>query len=91
MSSRISALAAAHRTDPPRLSYARSLKPFIRFINPGPFGLKEHVVATIIGTSGLNGAAGVDTLATMKLFYGAQITPLMAVLGLFSVGIMGVG
>ncbi|CAO1616253.1 unnamed protein product [Parajaminaea phylloscopi] len=67
------------------------LEPTLRFINPGPFGIKEHVVATIMGSSSTNGTAATDVLVTMKLFYGAKITPMMAVFGIFSISILGVG
>lgn len=67
------------------------LTPTLRVLNPGPFGIKEHVVATILGVSSSNGSAATDVLVTIKLFYGAHITPLMAVFGIFSISILGVG
>lgn len=67
------------------------LESTFRFINPGPIGLKEHVVAAIIASSGMNGSAGSEVFATIKLFYNGAITPVMAVFGLFSISMVGVG
>ena len=53
--------------------------------------IKEHVVAFIIGSSGLHGQAASDVLATIKLYYGEIITAKMAIFGIFSVSLIGVG
>lgn len=67
------------------------LEPALRVINPGPFGIKEHVIATMLGTSGTNGSAATDVFVTMKLFYRVHVTPLMAIFGIFSISVMGIG
>lgn len=67
------------------------LGPALRVLNPGPMGLKEHVVATALASSGMYGGSGANVLATLKLFYDDSITAPMAVFGLLSIGVLGVG
>ncbi|KAG8716813.1 hypothetical protein FRC08_008754 [Ceratobasidium sp. 394] len=48
------------------------LVPVFRVINPGPFGLKEHVVATVIATTAASGSTSVNIFAVQRLFYDGQ-------------------
>jgi hypothetical protein len=63
----------------------------LHFLNPGKFGLKEHVVAFMISTLGYLGGNAADTLATCQLYFNMPITTTVAVLGIFSLTIFGVG
>lgn len=61
------------------------------YLNPGPFGLKEHVIAHTIATVNYLGSWAVDTFAVCKLFFHVPITPLIAIMGIFSITIFGAG
>ncbi|KAF8311038.1 oligopeptide transporter [Cantharellus anzutake] len=61
------------------------------FINPGPFGLKEHVTATIISSSASGTSTAVQNFAVQKLFYNANVNATTAVLATFSTGMFGYG
>lgn len=62
----------------------------MRFLNFGqPFGLKEHVVASLIASSGNNGLAGVEVYAIERLFYNRAVSATTAILGTFSFSLFG--
>ncbi|KAJ1310044.1 hypothetical protein OPQ81_006797 [Rhizoctonia solani] len=67
------------------------LVPIIRAINPGPFGLKEHAVATLIATTAAYGATAVNIFAVQRLFYNAEVNGTTAVLATFSTACFGYG
>ncbi|KAG9126508.1 hypothetical protein FRC07_003176 [Ceratobasidium sp. 392] len=67
------------------------LVPVIRFINPGPFGLKEHAVATLIATTAAYGSTAVNIFAVQRLFYDADVNASTAVLATFSTACFGYG
>ncbi|KAF8610390.1 oligopeptide transporter [Ceratobasidium sp. AG-I] len=67
------------------------LVPIVRFINPGPFGLKEHVIATLIATTAAGGATAVNIFAVQRLFYDAEVSASTAVLATFSTACFGYG
>ncbi|TXG63626.1 hypothetical protein EZV62_010620 [Acer yangbiense] len=43
-------------------------------MNPGPFNIKEHVLLSILATTGSNGAFNIATLAVRKLYYHKYIS-----------------
>ncbi|MCP6530884.1 OPT/YSL family transporter, partial [Klebsiella pneumoniae] len=50
------------------------LQATLRFLNSGqPFGIKEHVVAALIASSGNNGLSGVEIYAVERLFYNKSV------------------
>lgn len=62
----------------------------LRFLNSGQhFGLKEHVVASLIASSGNNGLSGVEIYAIERLFYNTTVSATTAVLGTFSISLCG--
>ncbi|KAL5340174.1 OPT oligopeptide transporter protein-domain-containing protein [Aspergillus crustosus] len=62
----------------------------LEFLNFGqPFGIKEHVVAALIASSGNNGLSGVEVHAVERLFYGIHISKATAVLSTFSIALCG--
>ncbi|KAL4789767.1 OPT oligopeptide transporter protein-domain-containing protein [Aspergillus venezuelensis] len=67
------------------------LQKVLRFMNFGQhFGIKEHVVAALIASSGNNGLAGVEVHAVERLFYDLHISASTAVLSTFSIAICGI-
>ena len=66
------------------------LRIVLKFLNSGqPFGIKEHVVASLIASSGNNGLSGVEIYAVERLFYNKTVTAATAVLGTFSISLCG--
>ncbi|ODN96491.1 hypothetical protein L198_04205 [Cryptococcus wingfieldii CBS 7118] len=51
-----------------------------KFINPGPFSLKEHAIAAITATSASNGAESVTVFATTNLFYDIPLSATTVIL-----------
>ena len=66
------------------------LQKILRFLNFGQhFGIKEHVVASLIASSGNNGLAGVEIYAVERLFYNTTVHASTAVLATFSISLCG--
>ncbi|EDP48038.1 hypothetical protein KXV98_009177 [Aspergillus fumigatus] len=66
------------------------LRRTLEFLNFGqPFGIKEHVVASLIASSGNNGLSGVEVYAVERLFYNISVSATTAVLGTFSISLCG--
>lgn len=66
------------------------LQATLRFLNSGqPFGIKEHVVAALIASSGNNGLSGVEIYAVERLFYNKSVTAATALLATFSISLCG--
>lgn len=64
----------------------------VHFVNPGPFGLKEHAIASITASSASNGASSTDVFGTQKLFYtDIPVTSTTAILSVLSIGLFGYG
>ncbi|KAL5051260.1 OPT oligopeptide transporter protein-domain-containing protein [Aspergillus fruticulosus] len=62
----------------------------LRFMNFGQhFGIKEHVVAALIASSGNNGLAGDQVHAVSRPFYDFYISASTAVLSIFSIALCG--
>ncbi|KAJ5805927.1 OPT peptide transporter Mtd1 [Penicillium pulvis] len=75
--------------NPDRLKTSWLRKTF-KFFNFGqPFGIKEHVVASLIASSGNNGLSGVEVYAIERLFYDRGISATTAVLATFSISLCG--
>lgn len=66
------------------------LRATLRFLNFGQkFQIKEHVVASLIASSGNNGLSGVEVFAVERLLYNRVISASTAVLGTFSLALCG--
>ena len=74
-----------------RAGWRSSLIAIAGFINPGPFGLKEHAVASITASSASNATHSISVFATQKLFYDIPVTALNAILATLSIGLFGYG
>ncbi|KAF2220146.1 peptide transporter MTD1 [Elsinoe ampelina] len=82
--------AWARATPRPDRIHWRPAQVVLRFLNSGqPFGIKEHVVASLIASSGNNGLAGVEIYAVERLFYNKAVSASTAVLGTFSISLCG--
>ncbi|KAH8825162.1 oligopeptide transporter [Flagelloscypha sp. PMI_526] len=58
---------------------------------PGPFGLKEHAVASITASTAAYGSAAVLNFAVQRLYYDTKVEALTAVLATFSTATFGYG
>ncbi|KAJ4129652.1 hypothetical protein NW754_003934 [Fusarium falciforme] len=63
----------------------------IKFINPGPWGLKEHAICSITATSASNAAASVQVFAAQDLFYDMPLSATTVILSTISIGLFGYG
>ncbi|KAF2663875.1 OPT peptide transporter Mtd1 [Microthyrium microscopicum] len=82
--------AWAYATPRPERFQAKWLQKCLRFLNSGQhFGIKEHVVASLIATSGNNGLSGVEIYAVERLFYDTTVQASTAVLATFSISLCG--
>ncbi|KAF6835534.1 peptide transporter mtd1 [Colletotrichum plurivorum] len=82
--------AWALATPRPERFKASWLQTALRFVNSGQsFGIKEHVVASLIASSGNNGLSGVEIYAVERLFYDRAVTATTAILATFSISLCG--
>ncbi|KAJ5621609.1 peptide transporter MTD1 [Penicillium herquei] len=82
--------AWARLTPNPERIQTTWIRKTLQFLNFGqPFGIKEHVVASLIASSGNNGLAGVEVYAIERLFYDRSISASTAVLATFSISLCG--
>lgn len=56
----------------------------LELVNPGPFRIKEHVVATLIASTAAAGSTAVNNFAVQRLFYDTHVSALTAILATFS-------
>ncbi|CAK7222520.1 hypothetical protein SCUCBS95973_004869 [Sporothrix curviconia] len=63
----------------------------LRFINPGPWQLKEHAVCAITATSAANASAVSLVFAAQNLFYDLPLSATTIVLATISIGLFGYG
>ncbi|CAG8214265.1 unnamed protein product [Penicillium olsonii] len=63
----------------------------LRFLNPGPFGIKEHAAIMICSSATTDDADFTALFAAQKLFYDVPLTATSIVLTLISVGLFGYG
>ncbi|KAL0580004.1 hypothetical protein V5O48_002007 [Marasmius crinis-equi] len=77
----------------------QALGPIFHVLNPGPFQMKEHVVATLIASTAAYGSAAVQNFAVQRarsfqlpsLYYDINVGALTAILGTFSTACFGMG
>ncbi|KAJ7872830.1 hypothetical protein B0H14DRAFT_3131471, partial [Mycena olivaceomarginata] len=60
-----------------------------RYLNPGPFNLKEHTVITIMSGTASNVATGMEIIAALDLFYNLRLNAAVAIF-FVSIGV-GIG
>ncbi|KAJ0164769.1 Oligopeptide transporter 6 [Colletotrichum tanaceti] len=64
---------------------------FFKFVNPGPWGLKEHAICSITATSASNASASIQVFAAQDLFYDLPLSATTVVLTVISIGLFGYG
>ena len=47
--------------------------PLAKFVNPGPFNIKEHTLITVMATVSSGSAYATEIIATQHIFYGSQL------------------
>ncbi|EJD50718.1 oligopeptide transporter [Auricularia subglabra TFB-10046 SS5] len=67
------------------------LAPIVHFINPGDFGMKEHVVATLLAKTAAHGSTAVVNFAIQRLFYNSNPGAVTAIMATFSTACFGYG
>jgi len=63
----------------------------LKFINNGPWTLKEHAICSITATSASNAAASSEVFAAQELFYNMSLSPATVILSTISIGLFGYG
>ncbi|KAF9039845.1 peptide transporter MTD1 [Panaeolus papilionaceus] len=64
---------------------------FWRFMNPGPFNIKEHVAITIFASTAADSALAISIFAADDLFYGVQPNAAIGIFTLIGSQLMGYG
>ncbi|KAF4459637.1 opt oligopeptide transporter [Fusarium albosuccineum] len=85
-----SKLEARWRTDGGQGKLPRWIA-FIKFINPGPWTLKEHAICSITATSASNASASTMVFAAQDLFYNLPLSAATVILSTISIGLFGYG
>ncbi|KAJ7245016.1 OPT oligopeptide transporter protein-domain-containing protein [Mycena haematopus] len=62
-----------------------------RYLNPGPFNLKEHAVITIMAGTASNVAVGMEIIAALDLFYDLRLNAAVAIFQIFATQMVGYG
>ncbi|PFH49334.1 hypothetical protein AMATHDRAFT_76236 [Amanita thiersii Skay4041] len=69
----------------------QALGSVLHFFNPGPFSLKEHVVASLVASTAAGGSSAVMNFAVQRLYYDTHVEATTAVLATFSTACFGYG
>ncbi|KAL0953014.1 hypothetical protein HGRIS_007218 [Hohenbuehelia grisea] len=64
---------------------------FWRFLNPGPFNIKEHVAITIFASTAADSALAISIFAADELFYNIQPNPGVGIFTLIGSQLIGYG
>ncbi|KAJ7293747.1 OPT oligopeptide transporter [Mycena rebaudengoi] len=64
---------------------------FWRFMNPGPFNIKENVGILIMAAASTHGALAINIFAADDLFYGVKPNPAIAIFTLLGSQLLGYG
>ncbi|KXN87769.1 Oligopeptide transporter 6 [Leucoagaricus sp. SymC.cos] len=67
------------------------LAPVFGFLNPGPWGLKEHVVASLVASTAALPNTAISNFAVQRLYYNTHVGATTAVLATFSTSLFGYG
>ncbi|KAI0781468.1 oligopeptide transporter [Trametes elegans] len=65
--------------------------PFLRFLNPGEFKIKEHVISSLVASTAAYGSSAVNNFAVQRLYYNTNVEATTAVLATFSTACFGYG
>ncbi|GKZ96811.1 hypothetical protein CBS147343_10742 [Aspergillus niger] len=64
---------------------------WIKFVNPGPWTLKEHAICAITATSASNASASSQVFAAQNLFYNMPFSAVTVIFSTISIGLFGYG
>ncbi|KAI0028897.1 OPT oligopeptide transporter [Vararia minispora EC-137] len=64
---------------------------FWRWINPGPFNIKEHVAISIMSTTASDQAIAIAVFAAQDLYYNLSVAPSVAIFTLIASQLIGYG
>ncbi|PBK64499.1 OPT oligopeptide transporter [Armillaria solidipes] len=62
-----------------------------RYLNPGPFNIKEHTAIVIMASTASNIALAMENIAAMDLFYDLHLNSAVAIFQIFSTQMIGYG
>ncbi|KAJ7270568.1 peptide transporter MTD1 [Mycena rebaudengoi] len=74
-----------------RYSFKTPDNAFWRFMNPGPFNIKEHVAITIFASTAAHSALAISIFAADNLYYGIQPNVTIGIFTLIGSQLMGYG
>lgn len=63
----------------------------VKFINPGPWGLKEHAIASITATAASQASVIIQVFTAQDLFYDMPLSAVTVILAIISVALFGYG
>lgn len=64
---------------------------FLKFVNCGPWSLKEHAICAITAGSATNASAATNVFAAQYLFYDLPLSSVTVILSTISIGLFGYG
>ncbi|KAF8841168.1 OPT superfamily oligopeptide transporter [Paxillus ammoniavirescens] len=73
------------------MHYAMPCKGYWRYLNPGPFNIKEHTCITIMASTASVTATSIGIIATLDLFYGITLDPAAAIFQTLASQLIGYG
>ncbi|TBU24331.1 OPT oligopeptide transporter [Dichomitus squalens] len=62
-----------------------------RYLNPGPFNIKEHTAIVIMASTASNVAVAMEVIAALDLFYDIKLHPALAIFQIFASQMIGYG
>ncbi|KAI0746554.1 OPT oligopeptide transporter [Daedaleopsis nitida] len=62
-----------------------------RYLNPGPFNVKEHTAIVIMSSTASNVAVAMEVIAAIELFYDIKLNPALAIFQIFGSQMLGYG
>ncbi|KXJ87309.1 oligopeptide transporter-like protein [Microdochium bolleyi] len=63
----------------------------LKFINNGPWNIKEHAICAITATSASNSAVTITVFTAQTLFYDLPLSPATVICSIISIGLFGYG
>lgn len=62
-----------------------------RYLNPGPFNIKEHTAIVMMASTASNVAVAMEIIAALDLFYDIRLNPAVAIFQIFASQMIGYG
>ncbi|KAI1798399.1 OPT oligopeptide transporter, partial [Ganoderma leucocontextum] len=62
-----------------------------RYLNPGPFNIKEHTAIVIMASTASTVAVAMEVIAALDLFYNIKLNPALAIFQIFASQMIGYG